>query len=199
MLIHQSFTNRAERILESIESIQNQQIQLSDTEKTNLEKIYLDIKRQLNSGQEIDLRNLNSVISSYNDIAVNVWNKYLDNGRCFLVHNYSRGHVDNFIPSKYLSTSLISDKFLALFQENYNNNYGFIVRPKKIITADSKDTFTHNRSESVGTDMFLSGEVPPVLFPWEIEKEAIKNALNMNGEILNYDNGYVLPLSLIHI
>lgn len=188
----QSYTSRAESILQSIESIQNQTIELTEFEKDNLNNLYVDIKKELKN-KNINLQNINKSISSFNDTATNIWNRYLDNERCFLVHNYSRGHIENFIPSKYLSTSLISDKFMALFQENYNNNYGFIVKPKKMISAYYKDTFTHNRSENVGIDMFSTGKVPPILFPWEIEDMAIKNAFNKNKELLNYDQGYVLP------
>ena len=110
-----------------------------------------------------------------------------------LVHNYSRGYIKDFVPSKYLSASLVSDRYMALFQENYGNNYGLIIRPKKIVSADSHDVFVHNRVENIDIDAFLSGEVPPLLFPWEIEQEAIEKTLQINGELLNYDNGYVLP------
>ena len=51
----------------------------------------------------------------------------------------------------------------------------------------------HNRVENIDIDAFLSGEVPPLLFPWEIEQEAVEKMLRINEELLNYDNGYELP------
>lgn len=193
ILKQQAFTSRAERILKSIESVANQPIQLSETENGILQKIYVNIKNELSNNQNLDINVLDSLIRSFSVIAVDIWNECLDTGKYMLVHNYSRGYVENFIPSKYLSTSLISDKYMALFQENNGNNYGLIVRPKKIICADSHDVFVHNRAENIDIDAFLTGEVPPLLFPWEIEQEAIEKALQMNGELLNYDNGYILP------
>ncbi len=193
VLSKQSFTSRAERILQSIKSLQTQTIKITELEKKQLDSIYTKIGQILGNGQNINLQDIDYNISLFNSVAISIWNRYLDEGRCFLVHNYSRGYVENYIPSKYLSTSLLSDKFMALFQENRNNNYGIIVKPKKIVSADSKDTFTHNRSDNTGADLYLSGIVPPLLFPWEIEREAIEKAKDINGEILNYDNGYVLP------
>ena len=193
ILKQQSFTSRAERILKSIESIEGQPIQLSETENNVLQQIYLNIKKELSNNQQLDLHTLDSLIKSFSAIAVDIWNKYLDTGRCMLVHNYSRGYIKDFVPSKYLSASLVSDRYMALFQENYGNNYGLIIRPKKIVSADSHDVFVHNRVENIDIDAFLSGEVPPLLFPWEIEQEAVEKTLRINGELLNYDNGYELP------
>lgn len=193
VLKQQNITNRAERILQSIESLSKQSLQLSEFEENSLNNIYSSIKKKLGNLNDFNLQIINNNIILFNNIAENIWKRCLDEGRYYLVHNFSRGNVDNFVPSKYLSTSLISNRFMALFQENNNNNYGFVVKPEKIVSAYWKDTFTDNRSKNIGMDMYLSGKVPPILFPWEIEEEAIKNSLNKNGEILNYDNGYILP------
>lgn len=197
ILKQQSFTSRAERILDSIESIEGQPIQLSEMEKDVLQKIYLNIKKELSNNQGVDLDMLDSLIKSFSVIAVNIWNKYLDTGNCILVHNFSRGYIKDFVPSRYLSASLISDRYMALFQEIYGNNYGLIVKPKKIVCAESYDVFAHNRTENIDNDAFLKGIVPPLLFPWEIESEVVEKTLQMNGELLNYNNGYVLPEILL--
>lgn len=103
------------------------------------------------------------------------------------MHNLSRGSFEGEFNKKYMSTSLVTSKTMGLFSENRGNNFGFIVRPKNIVSAVEHDSWTNNSPVNQHIESFANGNIPPIKLPWEIEKRCIEQTIENSKEMLNYD------------
>lgn len=186
----QNLKERADATIKSITSIdENEDVSIKNREK--LGQLCEEL-RGLTSKKKTDVKAIQNKIQSYNDIALEIWNTYLSNDieqPRWLVHNLSRGAFEGTFDKKYMSTSLVTSKTMGLFNENTGNNFGFIIKPKNIVSASEHDTFTNN-SPVINDymEVFLDGNTPPIKLPWEIEEECIKQTIDNSGEMLNYDN-----------
>lgn len=187
----QNLRERADATIKSISSIDEHEIDLSIEDKEKLWQLCEEL-RGLTSQKKTDVNALQNRIQSYNNVASEIWNTYLSNDAeqpRWLVHNLSRGEFEGDFDKKYMSASLVTNKTMGLFSENRGNNFGFIIKPKNIISASEHDTFTNNSPViNKYMEVFLGGNIPPIKLPWEIEEACIKQTIDNNGEMLNYDN-----------
>ena len=187
----QNLRERAYSTIKSIRSISEHEIYVSLEEREILKQLCEKLKRDT-SQEKTEVNDIQMSIQEYNRIASQIWKNYLTNDTeepRWLVHNLSKGAFDGNFNKKYMSTSLVTKKTMGLYSENIGNNFGFIIKPKNIISASEHDTFTNN-SPIINQYMqtFSGGNIPPIKLPWEIEDECIKRTIDYNGEMLNYDN-----------
>lgn len=178
----------ATNAIESIKSIDNNEIQISNENKTNINNIHEDLTESLEQ-PNTDVQKIQMCIEAYNKEAVEIWKTYLDNGNGLLVHNITKGPFEGDFNTTYMSTSLITNKTMALFGERQGNNYGLIIKPKNIMNVSEKDTWTNNGPVNSYEKIFI--KTPAIKLPWEIEKSCIDRTIEASGEMLNYDNGSV--------
>lgn len=183
----QNLKERANASINSIKSIDGQKVELTLEDKKELQKVCNNLKLLL-SDKKTNEEAIESNIELYNKQATKLWKNYLtDKSETgYLVHNLSKGSFDGDFDSKYMSTSLVTDKQMGLFSEQRNNNFGFIINPKNIISASSNDTYTNNSPVNKQVGVFES--TPPIMLPWEVERKCIEQTIENNGEMLNYDN-----------
>lgn len=171
---------------ESIRSIENNEAQIYDQNKIKMTNIHEDLTKLLKQ-PNTDVQKIQMCIEAYNKEAVEIWKTYLNNGNGLLVHNITKGSFEGDFKTPYMSTSLITNKTMSLFGERQGNNYGLIIKPKNIINASEKDTWTNNGPVNYYEKIFL--KTPAIKLPWEIEKSCIDRTIKESGEMLNYDNG----------
>ena len=71
-----------------------------------------------------------------------------------------------------------------------NSNYGLIIKPKHIVCASYRDTYTLNTRDD---EEKLFNIRPPLMLPQEIEDICIQQTIEENGEMLNYETTHVYP------
>ena len=186
----QNLRERADATIKSIASIDKHKKDVSIEERKKLGKVREELEELL-SHKKTDVKAIQSGIQSYNDVTTKIWTTYLSNDTeqpRWLVHNLSRGNFEGVFDKKYMSTSLVTSKTMGLFSENRGNNFGFIIKPKNIISASERDTFTNNSPViNEYMEVFQGGDTPPIKLPWEVEEECIRQTIENNGEMLNYD------------
>ena len=187
----QNLRERAYATIESITSIAGHEIYAPIEQRESLKQLCEKLKGLI-SQKKTDVNAIQMCIQKYNKIASQVWNTYLSKNTeepKWLVHNISKGAFEGNFDKKYMSTSLVTSRTMGLFSSSTGNNFGFIIKPKNIISASGHDTFTNN-SPVINQYMktFSCGNTPPIKLPWEIEEECIKRTIESNGEMLNYDN-----------
>lgn len=193
VLYTQNLRIRANTIINSISSIGNQKLNISEETKESLSKICGEME-ELISKENTDVTAIQEEISEYNKYATKIWNCYLSKGKGeprWLVHNLSKGDFKGNFDKNYISTSLVTNKTMGLYAQNRGNCFGFIIKPKNIISATGYDTFTNNSPVNEYMGAFTNEDMPPIKLPWEIEEECIKRTIEQNGEMLNYDKGTV--------
>lgn len=187
----QNLRERADATIKSITSIDEHETDVSIEDREKLGQLCEEL-RGLTSQKKTDVNAIQNSIQSYNDVASKIWNTYLSNDAeqpRWLVHNLSRGVFEGNFDKKYMSASLVTSKTMGLFRETIGNNFGFIIKPKNIISASEHDTFTNNSPViNEYMEVFPGGNTPPIKLPWEIQEECIKQTIDNSGEMLNYDN-----------
>lgn len=187
----QNLRERATVAISSINSIDEHEIEIPLEDRTKLRELGEDLDGLL-SQTKTDEQSIQRIIQLYNVEASKIWNSYLSNENQqprWLVHNLSRGAFEGDFDKKYMSASLVTSKTMGLFSESNGNNFGFIIKPKNIISASEHDTFTNN-SHVINEYMetFQHGNTPPIKLPWEIEEKCVEQTIENCGEMLNYDN-----------
>ena len=64
-------------------------------------------------------------------------------------------------------------------------NYGLIIKPKHIVSASYKDSYTLNTRDD--EENLFNIRRPPLMLPQEIEEICIQQTISANGEMLNYE------------
>jgi len=156
-----------------------------------VEKLY-KIREKININDVQNFGEINEIINEYKEIVCEIWKDYLNNvdkwdGEMrYLIHNIgSREYYGEF---KYpvISTSLITNKHIAFYQQFVKGiPNGFIISPKKIVSAGYFDNSINN---TVGGNM-NSGMYQIFQLPYELEYDSIKEVKKQDGEILSYLNG----------
>ena len=166
--------NIANIVINSIDGIDKYKIEIEPEAKEELQRIKEELKNLLIQDRT-DIKAIQDRIDIYNSHALNIWNRYLtdindvqnDEYR-WLVHNLSKGQLEGEFRDKYMSTSIMTNNVMGLYG---SANYGLIVKPKHIVSASYKDTYTFNYKEDQD-DIF--NIKPPVLLPQEIEEICIR-------------------------
>ena len=178
----------ADSVISSINSIDRLEIQLEQITKSELEAIRESLQHSL-SNEKTDVSFIQEQVERYNEYAIGIWNEYLtkteegkDNDFKYLIHNLTKGEIKGDFRTKYMSTSLITNRAMGVF--GGESKYGLIIKPKHIVSADYKDTYTNNYRED---DEQLFNIKPPIKLPQEIEEKCIEQTIETNGEMLNYD------------
>ena len=176
----------AEDAISSIEFLKKNNIEVSEEIRVKLEEVTSRLQGLL--AQEItDVASLQEGIDEYNDNAMEVWNNYLSDPskevgeENYIVHNFTSGQVKGEFRDKYMSTSLITKKARGIYGRA---GFGYIIKPKHIIAADSKDTYTINNSHNNSRVTIIKH---PIKLPQQIEAEMMETCRSVNGEILNSD------------
>lgn len=180
----------AEEAISSIEFLNKNGVEVSDETRAKLEEVTSKLQGLLT--QEVtDVASLQEGIDSYNDGAIEVWNSFLsdpsrDGGdENYLIHNFTSGQVKGEFRDKYMSTSLITKNARGIYG---SSGFGYIVKPKHIVAADSKDTYTINNSHN---DSRVTIIKHPIKLPQQIEAEMMETCKSVNGEILNSDKASI--------
>lgn len=178
--------------INSINSIDRLNISVTPEVKAELDVIKAQLEEVM-SGENTDISLTQDCIKRYNGHATAIWNDYLtspDEGKKnlfrYVLHNITRGEMRGDSTSKRLSASLGTNRIMGLYMAK--QKYGLILKPKRIIAADSKDTQTHNYTDDED-EIFISFQ--PIKLPQEVEEECIQRTIEENGEMLNYDNTQV--------
>ena len=181
----------ANTVINSIDGIDKYQIKLQPEEKEELCNIQESLKELL-STDKTDMQSIQEKVNSYNEYATNIWNDYLtdindtnDSEYRWCVHNLNKGELDGEFRDKYMSTSLITDKTMGRYG---NSDYGLIIKPKHIVSASYRDTYTLNTRDD---EENLFNIRPPLMLPQEIEEICIQQTINANGEMLNYEEARI--------
>lgn len=176
----------ASTVINSISAIEKYNIKLPEESKGNLQTIQEELK-QLLSEDRTNIEAIQTRVNSYNEHATGIWNDYLTDiddtkGSEFrwVVHNLTKGELEGDFRDKYMSTSLITNNAMGVYG---NARYGLIIKPKHIISASYKDTYTLNTRKDE-EDIF--NVRPPLMLPQEIEDICVIQTIEANGEMLNY-------------
>ena len=182
----------ANSVISSINSIDRLEIQVGQETKSELEAIRESLQHSL-SNEKTDVSFIQEQVERYNEYAIGIWNEYLtktedgkENDFKYLIHNLAKGEIKGDFRTKYMSTSLITNKTMGVF--GGKSKYGLILKPKHIVSADYKDTYTNNYR---GDDEQLFNIKPPIKLPQEIEEICIGQTIESNGEMLNYDEASI--------
>lgn len=174
--------NIAKSVIESIGKLESMDTSLSETKKEELQ----NIKQELSSAikdEKTDIEKIELNVEVYNESAQGIWKEYLTGDEeefCWLAHNLTKGELRGEFRDKQMSTSLITSRTMGRYG---NSDYGLIINPKNIVAANYKDTYTLNWND--GDEAFYTK--PPIMLPEEIEKISIEQTVDANGEMLNYD------------
>ena len=171
---------RANQIIRSIDSIEK--YGFKDKIKAEiLDELYI-IRSKIINEKYSDLEN---VLSRYNTIATKIWQEFLsssvrENEFRYLIHNIGdREYYDDY-RDKIISTSLITDRQMAFFNQwSQGTPNGFIVNPKSIITATYFDNTIDN------ADSRSNGSYNWLQLPYELEQDFIIDA-KKNDTYLSY-------------
>ena len=182
----------ADSVISSINSIDRLEVQIEQDKKTELEQIRENLQNSLGN-EKTDVNFIQEQVERYNEYAIEIWNEYLtttENGKendfKYLIHNLTKGEIKGDFRTKYMSTSLITNRTMGVFGDK--SKYGLILKPKHIVSADYKDTYTNNYRED-GEQLF--NIKPPIKLPQEIEEICIEQTIEANGEMLNYDEASI--------
>ena len=178
-------------VMNSINSMDRYQISLGADAKEELSIIQRELGDLLKQ-ETTDIEGFKNRIDKYNEYATQVWNNYLtdvnhEDSIVFrnLVHNTGLEIKGDFA-SKYMSTSLMTDNMMGVYG---TIRTGLIIKPKHIISASYKDTYTNNYKNE--EELFKSGQA--IMLPQEIEEICMKETERLNGEILNNENVNIYP------
>ena len=179
--------NIAESVINSIDGIEKYQIELQPKAKERLQKIQEEL-RNLLSAEKTDIQGIQERIDAYNGYATDIWNDYLtdiddvENGQYrWVIHNLTKGELDGDFRNKYMSTSLMTNNAMGRYG---NSDYGLIIKPKHIVCASYRDTYTLNTRDD---EENLFNIRPPLMLPQEVEDICIQQTIEENGEMLNYE------------
>lgn len=179
--------NIAQTVLNSIDGIEKYKIELQPEAKQELQRIQEEL-RSLLSAEKTDIQGIQETIELYNGHATNIWNDYLtgiedvENSQYrWVIHNLTKGELEGDFRNKYMSTSLITNNTMGRYG---NADYGLIIKPKHIVCASYRDTYTLNTRDD---EENLFNIRPPLMLPQEIEDICIQQTIEENGEMLNYE------------
>ena len=179
--------NIANTVINSIDGIEKYQIELQPEAKEELQKIQQEL-RTLLSAEKTDIQGIQERIELYNGHATNIWNDYLtyindaqNSQYRWVIHNLTKGELDGDFRYKYMSTSLMTNNIMGRYG---NSAYGLIIKPKHIVCASYRDTYTLNTRDD---EENLFNIRPPLMLPQEIEDICIQQTIEENGEMLNYE------------
>ena len=179
--------NIAETVINSIDGIGKYQIELQPEAKEELQRIQEEL-RTLLSAEKTDIQGIQERIELYNGHATNIWNDYLtDIGDAqnsqyrWVIHNLTKGELEGDFRNKYMSTSLMTNNAMGRYG---TSTYGLIIKPKHIVSASYRDTYTLNTRDD---EENLFNIRPPLMLPQEIEDICIQQTIEENGEMLNYE------------
>ena len=179
--------NIAETVINSIDGIEKYQIELKTETKEELQRIQEELKTLLGA-EKTDIQGIQERIELYNGHATNIWNDYLTNiddvensQYRWVIHNLTKGELEGDFRNKYMSTSLMTNNAMGRYG---NSDYGLVIKPKHIISASYRDTYTLNTRND---EENLFNIRPPLMLPQEIEDICIQQTIEENGEMLNYE------------
>lgn len=179
--------NIADSVINSINEIEKYKIELRPDAKEELQKIQEELKTLL-SAEKTDMQAIQEKIEVYNGHATNIWNDYLTNiddvensQYRWVIHNLTKGELEGDFRNKYMSTSLMTNNAMGKYG---NSDYGLIIKPKHIVCASYRDTYTLNTRDD---EENLFNIRPPLMLPQEIEDICIQQTIEENGEMLNYE------------
>lgn len=179
--------NIAETVINSIDGIEKYQIELQPEAKEELKRIQQEL-RTLLIEEKTDIQGIQERIELYNGHATNIWNDYLtdindvkNSQYRWVIHNLTKGELEGNFRNKYMSTSLMTNNAMGRYG---NSDYGLIIKPKHIVCASYRDTYTLNTRED---EENLFNIRPPLMLPQEIEDICIQQTIEENGEMLNYE------------
>lgn len=179
--------NIADSVINSINEIEKYKIELQPDAKEELQKIQEELKTLL-SAEKTDMQAIQEKIEVYNGHATNIWNDYLTNiddvensQYRWVIHNLTKGELEGDFRNKYMSTSLMTNNAMGKYG---NSDYGLIIKPKHIVCASYRDTYTLNTRDD---EENLFNIRPPLMLPQEIEDICIQQTIEENGEMLNYE------------
>lgn len=125
--------------------------------------------------------NIEKMRDMLKDVQQNIlkeWDKYLvdldlmsDDKFAFLGHSTRAHRFEGGFHSRYVSTSLFTQDLNFTFG---NQNCGFILSPKKIVGADSRDMYVNNRAENVENLLPGNSIVARIFSPQRIIDECLK-------------------------
>ncbi len=179
--------NIAQTVINSIDGIKKYQIELQPEAKEELQRIHEEL-RTLLSAEKTDIQGIQERIELYNGHATNIWNDYLtdiddapNSQYRWVIHNLTKGELEGDFRNKYMSTSLMTNNAMGRYG---NSDYGLIIKPKHIVCASYRDTYTLNTRDD---EENLFNIRPPLMLPQEIEDICIQQTIEENGEMLNYE------------
>lgn len=179
--------NIAETVINSINGIEKYKIELQPEAKEELQRIREEL-RTLLSAEKTDIQGIQGRIELYNGHATNIWNDYLtdiddveNNQYRWVIHNLTKGELEGNFRNKYMSTSLMTNNAMGRYG---NSDYGLIIKPKHIVCASYRDTYTLNTRDD---EENLFNIRPPLMLPHEVEDICIQQTIEENGEMLNYE------------
>lgn len=179
--------NIAETVINSINGIEKYKIELQPEAKEELQRIQEEL-RTLLSAEKTDIQGIQGRIELYNGHATNIWNDYLtdiddvENSQYrWVIHNLTKGELEGNFRNKYMSTSLMTNNAMGRYG---NSDYGLIIKPKHIVCASYRDTYTLNTRDD---EENLFNIRPPLMLPHEVEDICIQQTIEENGEMLNYE------------
>lgn len=179
--------NIAQTVINSIDGIKKYQIELQPEAKEELQRIQEEL-RTLLSVEKTDIQGIQERIELYNGHATNIWNDYLtdiddaqNSQYRWVIHNLTKGELEGDFRNKYMSTSLMTNNAMGRYG---NSDYGLIIKPKHIVCASYRDTYTLNTRDD---EENLFNIRPPLMLPQEIEDICIQQTIEENGEMLNYE------------
>lgn len=179
--------NIAETVINSIDGIEKYQIELQPEAKEELQRIQEEL-RTLLSAEKTDIQGIQERIELYNGHATKIWNDYLtdiddaqNSQYRWVIHNLTKGELEGDFRNKYMSTSLMTNNAMGRYG---NSDYGLIIKPKHIVCASYRDTYTLNTRDD---EENLFNIRPPLMLPQEIEDICIQQTIEENGEMLNYE------------
>ena len=179
--------NIAQTVINSIDGIKKYQIELQPEAKEELQRIQEEL-RTLLSAEKTDIQGIQERIELYNGHATNIWNDYLtdiddaqNSQYRWVIHNLTKGELEGNFRNKYMSTSLMTNNAMGRYG---NSDYGLIIKPKHIVCASYRDTYTLNTRDD---EENLCNIRPPLMLPQEIEDICIQQTIEEDGEMLNYE------------
>lgn len=181
-------------VINSINGINKYKIKLQPEVIAELQEVQTDL-RSLLAQKKTDIKAIQDRVDKYNSYAMDMWNNYLtsiDDTKSseyrWIVHNLTKGELQGDFRDKYMSTSIITNNVMGLYGRA---NYGLIIKPKHIVSASYKDSYTLNTRED--EENLFNIRRPPLMLPQEIEKICMEQTIRENGELLNYDKASIYP------
>ena len=184
----------ANTVISSINGIDKYKIELQPEVRTELQEIQEEL-RNLLAQDKTDIKAIQDRVDKYNTHAMDIWNDYITNvydtessEYRWVVHNLTKGELQGDFRDKYMSTSIITNNAMGLYGRA---NYGLIIKPKHIVSASYKDSYTLNTRED--EENLFNIRRPPLMLPQEIEEICMQQTIEANGELLNYEKAPIYP------